>query len=224
MLSRSEALVCVVDYKTSPNFPSAWGRIWNVTSRVNLSFKWAPGRARWMRQLIGVPSLPTLPFTRGNLKISESSRRWVIEWPPSCPEAAADGLTGDPKYLFIIYTALKYPELKVKMMCCLHRRTCPSTVHAQFQTLFLPSNSKQQQEGDSHARRLWLPWRRLVWCSVPVLGGGLCEWTLCSGSLWLWHHHGRKSSTWASLHEPSHTAHSCRYATMTHAPFSNSMV
>ncbi len=31
---------------------------------------------------------------------------------------------------------------------------------------------------------------------------------------------GWKISTWASLHEPSHTAHSYRYATMTHAPFS----
>lgn len=41
----------------------------------------------------------------------------------------------------------------------------------------------------------------------PFSGGGLCEWTLCSGSLWIWHHHGWKRSTWASLHEAS-AAHS----------------
>lgn len=87
----------------------------------------------------------------------------------------------------------------------LHGHTWGRTVHTQFWILLQITNNNKK---GTHM----LPWG----CSCygdslfgvrSVSGGGLCEWTLCSGSLWIWHHHGWKRSTWASLHEAS-AAHS----------------
>lgn len=127
---------------------------------------------------------------------------------PSCTAPGTDVVLfiGDSVCLLIAYTEWKYPELDpLNVMRYLHGHTWGRTVHTQFWILLQITNNNKK---GTHM----LPWG----CSCygdslfgvrSVSGGGLCEWTLCSGSLWIWHHHGWKRSTWASLHEAS-AAHS----------------
>lgn len=95
-----------------------------------------------------------------------------------------------------------------------HTRSCAQT---QFQTPSIPQITTRR--GLTCLEALVAMETACLVLGPRVGRRALCEWTLCSGSLWLWHHLGWKSSTWAALHEPS-PAHSYRYATMTHAPFS----
>ncbi len=136
-----------------------------------------------------------------------------------CPEADTDGLMGDQTCLCVIHTTYSELEIQSCKMFYLHRFTRVCLQHTQFQTSHL-FNNKQQQEGDSHAQRLQLPWRQLVWCLVPVSGLRALWMNLVFRKSLVMTSLGWRRSTWASLHESSHRAHSFRYATMTHAPFS----
>lgn len=63
----------------------------------------------------------------------------------SCPEAAADGLMGDPACAPVIYTTKTRVSKATKIRCCLRKSTCAWWAHAASD-----SCCKQQQAGDSH--------------------------------------------------------------------------
>lgn len=125
---------------------------------------------------------------------------------PSCTAPGTDVVLfiGDSVCLLIAYTEWKYPELDpLNVMRYLHGHTWGRTVHTQFWILLQITTRRGLTCYPEAAVAMEIA------CLVfgPFSGGGLCEWTLCSGSLWIWHHHGWKRSTWASLHEAS-AAHS----------------
>lgn len=127
---------------------------------------------------------------------------------PSCTAPGTDVVLfiGDSVCLLIAYTEWKYPELDpLNVMRYLHGHTWGRTVHTQFWILLQITNNNKK--GTHMLPRGCSCYGDSLFGVRSVSGGGLCEWTLCSGSLWIWHHHGWKRSTWASLHEAS-AAHS----------------
>lgn len=145
-----------------------------------------------------------------------SRRQWLISY---WPLVLRQGLMGDPACAPVTHTTKTWVSKATEIKCCLPERTCSWWAHAASD-----SGCKQQQAGDSHGCHGHGLFGARPLCSEQSSVNEPCVQEVSGDDITTGEKRKKKrkgGSTWAPLHEPPHTAHSQRYAAMTHAAFNS---